>query len=696
MNGMKEFLRRKSTLAFLLYTGVWSVLAAFIWWGAWPLDRSMVQPDHAMVFPPDQMMRFLKGVLAGGTFIPSDLHWFLGSPYWWAELEYAVPCWLAGLAVRFYLRGRGMSSVAGYGAGLLFALSGYSLTLFSAGHMGWFEFISYGIFAFGLVDRAVRKGRWRNWAMLGAVLAWSAARQADLWMLFTGLEAFYGAWCLVRSARCGRPVCGGASVRGGLSRLAAGLGVCAVVTTLIGMPMFRQAIGGNLADRDEQIESVAQGQGVDQGDAKAKAVARWEFATGWSMPPEDMLEFVAAGVRGDSSDPRVSPTRRYWGRLGRPPEDKFEAGRVLPNYRQHTLYLGVVTVALALLGVCGWFVGGRPKDSDVPFWLAAGIVCVVLSMGRFTPVYRAFYALPLMDYLRAPVKFHHLTELCVAMLAGSGLAVLAGGEDQDRARRFGAWAVGVLALVMAICVAWAVTAQSANVAEIVKTMSCVGVDARAASELAHGAVRACGAAQGLVLLALAATIFAGRLRGAFAARGRLLCALALVGVGAVDLAVNDARYCAPQDLSFARAANDAAADMLSRGPGAYVDFTRGQLQNSLVAHGACDGSMDLADRSVRYVLLPEVALKDAKFAEFLRSRRAEKIGGYRISRTGLRRVGSEPAQIFVYEFKDFVEKGDKTRQTDVLSLISVLSTLVLLGWLVKSAKSKALTRGPLK
>ena len=46
-------------------------------------------------------------------------------------------------------------------------------------------------------------------------------------------------------------------------------------------------------------------------------------------------------------------------------------------------------------------------------------------MGRFCePVYRLVYALPFGDYLRAPVKWHHLTEFCLCVLAGHGLAFL--------------------------------------------------------------------------------------------------------------------------------------------------------------------------------------------------------------------------------------------------------------------------------
>ena len=46
-------------------------------------------------------------------------------------------------------------------------------------------------------------------------------------------------------------------------------------------------------------------------------------------------------------------------------------------------------------------------------------------MGRYCePIYRLVFALPFGDYIRAPVKWHHLTEFCICVLAGFGIAAL--------------------------------------------------------------------------------------------------------------------------------------------------------------------------------------------------------------------------------------------------------------------------------
>jgi hypothetical protein len=42
-------------------------------------------------------------------------------------------------------------------------------------------------------------------------------------------------------------------------------------------------------------------------------------------------------------------------------------------------------------------------------------------MGRYTPFYHLFFAIPYLDLIRCPVKFHHLVEICVALLFGLGV-----------------------------------------------------------------------------------------------------------------------------------------------------------------------------------------------------------------------------------------------------------------------------------
>jgi len=193
--------------------------------------------------------------------------------------------------------------------------------------------------------------------------------------------------------------------------------IAAVLFFAIGGPNFRDAIVNALGSREQQI---AEGQTVSQKDAEG-GDKRWIFVTNWSLPPNESAEFFIPRLNGDTSCPMTlalgarqkSGVKPYTGALGRPKD--APSG----NYRQHSLYVGLVTCLFALFGVISWRRGGH---KDVLFFAGAALLCWLFSMGRYFEVlYRLVYALPFGDTLRAPVKWHHLTELALAFLAAYGI-----------------------------------------------------------------------------------------------------------------------------------------------------------------------------------------------------------------------------------------------------------------------------------
>ena len=409
----------KDNRAFLFFTAAFAALAAFVFWGCWSIGVTHISPDDGVVFTAsygDVLTRWWNGFLVTGKMLPSDILWsgLLGSPHFCRELKYVVAIYCAGLGLAYFLRGRGLSLAASFGGALLLAFCGYWLTLFSAGHGGWFVWMTYGVFAFGLVDRAVAGGKVRHWLLLGLVVAWASFHQPDLWLLFT---AFTGAYFVFRTI----------VVRPAWKSLARGVALAAVSFLLVGAPSFHHAFFEALAGREGQI-AESKGSALSGGaEVKSDNEARWIFVTNWSLPPAETAEFVHSRLNGDTSCPltlsvnRAKGMRPYTGALGRP----YKASE--GNYRQHSLYVGWVTVLLAAIGVA--FGKGRRKKeegrSDVIFFAVAAVVFWLLSMGRYVePVYRLVYALPFGDSLRAPVKWHHLTEFCICVLAGFGISAL--------------------------------------------------------------------------------------------------------------------------------------------------------------------------------------------------------------------------------------------------------------------------------
>ncbi len=424
-------MRLKPKQAWLLaFAAVFAALAGYVFWGTWSPSMAPVMPDCPTSYPVHWFRSFLAGWLENGKFAPAEAINWIGSPNLWTEFQYAFAAFMSALGLAYFLRGRGLPRVAAYGAGLLLAFSGYWLTLFSAGHLGWFQWMTYGVFVFGLIDRALEKGKLRHWLLLGACLAWGSVRQPDLWLLFSAFSAVY---FIYRAISLGTvPEKSGDSPR--LRRWIAGAAVALAALLAIGGASFRSAFVNDLAGRDKQIE---EGQTVGA-NVKDDAEKRWIFTTNWSMPPEAIKEFFRAGIEGDTSCPLTlaigqrnrNGIRQYTGALGRP------LGATQGNYRQHSLYVGWVTCLLAALGIALAFAGRHSTTdsrqaqltthnsqlSTVLFFAVSAVVFWLFSMGRYCePVYRLVYALPFGDYLRAPVKWHHLTEFCLCVLAGYGI-----------------------------------------------------------------------------------------------------------------------------------------------------------------------------------------------------------------------------------------------------------------------------------
>ncbi len=440
---------------FLAFTAAFAVLAGFVFWGTWSADVNPVMPDcrhvHATGYFAPLAQYFAADCLRNWQFVPDDLMLFLGTPYFRQELQYAIAAWFAALGLVYYCRGRGLSRAAAYSAALLLAFSGYWFSLYSAGHYGWFRLMTYCIFVFGLADRMVRKGKMRHAVMLGALVAWGCRNQQDMWMIFTLFAGAYFIWCCVRERKF--------PLKDVL--------IAALTFAIIGGANVRTAFTEALSLREQQLEE-SKGSALSGGEGKSDKEANWIFVTNWSMPPEDTLEFFIPRIHGDTSCPFVlslggrfgTGVEPYTGRLGRPIDAKDG------NYRQHSLYVGLVTCLLALAGIVGFVISRRKGSvgtadapleakvrSDIPFFIGAAVLFWLLSMGRFfEPLYRVVFSIPFLDSLRAPVKWHHATEFALAVLAAYGFEFLAAYLP----RRFALVPKKVLAALIVLALAGAV------------------------------------------------------------------------------------------------------------------------------------------------------------------------------------------------------------------------------------------------
>jgi hypothetical protein len=489
-----------------------------------------------------------------------------------------------------------------------------------------------------------------------------------MWLLFTVFTFFYGVWCLVREK-------GGVMVKSPV-KFFSGLIVCALVMFAVGWPQFSYAIFHDLGARDKQIKDSSYLSADNQ---NAKDEARWQFVTGWSMPPEDTLEFVAPLVRGCSSDPRVSSDIPYWGRLGRVPDEMFVAGRMMPNYRQHSLYLGAVTSAFALLAVFAFFLRSKDEEdesasktnySDVAFWSVSAVILLLCAFGRFTPFYKLIYKLPFGDYIRAPVKFHHLFEMCAAVLAGYGIqGVLSGAAT--RRFKIGVYVTMGLGLIVLFY------GISVDARHLSSSIAQLGFAPQVAQKASSNFTISC--IRGAVMIL--ATAFVAVKAWKLTAKTRLLAVVVLIVVGAMDLTFVNRKYTALESLKFQKSVNDAASDILKTGGGKiYVALLAQEgdrfICDSFIAHNVECAQMEM---SPQFIFAAESSFRrDKRLSQMRKNGDLEVIGAYKVTEKGIASERNRP-NTFLFKVKTAPEYKKETKPLSVLSLLSLLTTLLVSG-----------------
>ncbi len=583
---------------------------ALVFRQVWPTALVLNGPDGMPDFSnPGFLRRLAEWMNRGDAAMTLDgLLRILLPQLTWHEPGLCITFALQAVAMAAFLRQWRLPVAACCFGGVSFALSGYNFTLFAAGHRGLFTMTLHAALCFAFAEGAIRRPGPVPFALCALSFWAGLAMQPDVMALYMLLLSAYALFRLVHAplASPGGP---GDWWRRRRCGLALGLVAGTAVFAAAGAPTFRTLLSTALAGREKQLSDfsapttpadTAAEAPADSAAEAAKRKVRWIFATNWSLPPAEALEFVAPGLHGLDS---ANPSGPYWGALGR--TDKWEeAGAGFVNYRQHSLYMGAVGCALALFALVSAIFTPRCRHrAPLAFFAVAALVAVALAFGRNTPLYRVFYAIPPFDKVRAPVKFVHLAEFCVAAMAAFGLARLLAPE-RDRGEKAGICAL----FVAAVALFFVAPALSAGLSD--RVLAAIGVTpgsdlARTLASMHDSAPRH-GALLFLLVGAAAAVV---RAFPRLAMRRTAAALLAMVAVA--DLACDAAHYVTAIDAS-ARLAPSPAADALLKGgiPGSgqtwsYLELTRRQPlpENSLTPflaldwHGIERGDPALSDSS---------------------------------------------------------------------------------------------------
>ncbi len=575
-----------------------AAICAVVFIDVLPVMSLMQAPDGMPPIAPTSLLNRMLPWMSGNQ--PSITHDDLLRVFpflVYHELSFIVSTALLALAMGVYLRVIGLPILACCAGGLAMAFSGYHFTLFNAGHRGYFIMMPYAIFMFALVERCLRNPRWFHFALIPFCVVAGLSTQPDVFAMIVMILAVYAIFRLIYITS----KIGFASYLAGMwKKLLFGIAIFLIMLALVGYNTIHHVITVTLAGRDKQLAELTAPTPNKPAESKtaaeldAEKQAQWIFATNWSLPPEAMVEFIAPCLRGlDTANPKGP----YWGRLGRS-IDWEQSQQGFGNFRQHSLYLGAVQCAIALYAVMvavifsfskrkrspsGEASRRDPLNSMTLFWLGVFVVSLLLALGRYAPFYKLFYAIPILDKVRAPVKFVHLAEIAVSVLFATGIARLLNAtatQNEKKLRLAGRIAMIVTVLVAALCVG---ASLSFSMEAHAGTWSLLGIPAGALHQtlaaLYKGAFMRAAWMLVIAAVALGMTSFADASKKAAIASASVLL---LIFASVFDMAEVGRRYVVMQDLTSKFAANPVLESMRKQGPLDGRAYSYLQLTNQLI------------------------------------------------------------------------------------------------------------------
>lgn len=309
---------------------------------------------------------------------------------------------LMGLGMYLYMRELQLSHLSAFLAALFLMLNGEIVSLINAGHVNKIGAIFPAPLVFWALERALRRKTFSAFVLAGTALGfqfWQGHIQISYYLcIAVGIYFLIRVGVLYRQQRDLKQI----------SRLAA-LGVLMVVVFLLlsaveFLPMI------SFAQVSERAEGVS-----------------YEFATSWSMPPEELVTYIIPGFFGfrranhyeDEENVLDVP---YWGRM---------------PFTQTGRYFGILP--LLLVGLALSFV----RNKHVLTLSVIALIVLLLGMGKYIPLYRLLYAyVPGFNMFRVPQMILYLFAFATSALAGFGAEWLVSDMTERKVRRLRLFLLG--------------------------------------------------------------------------------------------------------------------------------------------------------------------------------------------------------------------------------------------------------------
>ena len=321
-------------------------------------------------------MPYLANTQHGDTFFPTALLRFLLPVDVGMALGFALFTLLAGIFTFLFLRGIGLGWAAAFVGGAAYMFSGQVVSMASPGHDGKLFVSALLPLALLFLYRATALRDWRQYVYFGVTVGFSllSPHFQMTYYLLMAAGFFWLFMVFFSDQKAGAdPWWRSALLFGGA--LAVGFAIAAIqlVPFLDYLPWSPRGVAGSSS-------------------------TGWEYATSWSMPPEEIFNTVWPAFSGMLGD--------YWGRN---------------SFKLHSEYSGA---AVALLALLAFRLPGHRRLAW--FFVFLAVYGAIFAFGGHTPFYRIPYTvLPMIKSTRAAGMIYTLTSFSIAVLAALGTHWLA-------------------------------------------------------------------------------------------------------------------------------------------------------------------------------------------------------------------------------------------------------------------------------
>ncbi len=457
---------------------------------------------------------FLEALSGGDSLYPTSLLLLVMEPFRAIGWKLVLHVLLAGFCMFAWLRTLGASRAAALVSGTAYLLAPFMVTLGRSGHDGKLFVTALTPLMFLVAARFWERPTVRSFSAVALVVA--------LVLLTTHFQMAYflfgavGAYAIFLAVRTAMGKESGAAGPGPVTP--GHHGRVAVRRLLLFVAASVVGLGVSAVQVVPAVDYVVKYSRRTQTTAEDAGQGGVEWASSWSLHPEEAMSLVIPEFVGNGSGGAAWADDTYWGR----------------NFlKDNTEYTGILILILAAVSFAG-------AERRALRWFLAGLggVALLYALGPHTPVWRMAYAwIPGIRMFRTPSMVVFLFGFAAATLAGLGAdrtfrAAAEGGEAWRAVRRVlatAAAALGVLALL----------ASSGALASFWTSVVDPGVDTTGLGKLA-----ALGPyiARGGWLAALIGAVALAVTWGARAGRVRpmVLLAVFLVLITADELRVDDA------------------------------------------------------------------------------------------------------------------------------------------------------------